>query len=73
MSLRRYRAFGKFAVARGIAKSPPLNSTIFKVASFEEGLIGSFRTYPVLYDMPSNDYKNEKVKATNEKKLRKKC
>ena len=36
---------------------------IFKMTSFEEALINNFRTYPVLYDMSSRDYKNEKLKA----------
>ena len=33
------------------------------MASFEEALINSFQTYPVLYYMSMKDYKNEKMKA----------
>ena len=42
---------------------------IFKMASFEEALINSFRMFAVLYDMSLKDYKNEKVKGNAWEKI----
>ena len=44
-------------------------SNEFEMCSFEEALINSFRTYPVLYDMSLKDYKYEKLKATAWEKI----